>query len=232
MAKYCTNCGKKLEDGEVCTCKKELSFELKESLEQVVELGKGLFLKPVDAIKKYVEHDNIILSIIIIVLGGIVAGLFALTFVKEVIGIALGMIFGSASSIFGSSMNMNISYVPVFFITMFSVIVIYFLQAAITYVIGNKCFKIEFDYKKMVHFFAALSIFTTLALLLSIVGIYLSIYIVYGLFLTASIMTTVVFALSLKKIWKAKEEQVMYTVVITVLTVTLLVLLILPRLLG
>lgn len=231
MAKFCTNCGKKLQEGEVCTCKKEVKVQIKESLKQVLELGKGLFLSPTDTVKKYVEQNNIWLSIILFVLGGLITGVFSLIFVKEMVGIAFGMMFG-ATSLFGSSLTMEIPYFQIFMSTVITVIVIYFVEAAIAYLVLNKCFKIDFDYKKMIHLFAALSIFTTLAFLISIVGIYLSIYIVYGLLLAAGIMTTVVFALSIKKIWETKDEQVMYTVVVTLLTVTLLISLVIPRLFG
>ncbi len=231
MAKFCTNCGKKLQDGEVCTCKKEMKVQIKESLRQVFELGKGLFLSPTDTVKKYVEQSNIWLSIILLVIGGLVSGIFSLIFVKEIVGFALGMMFG-VSSLFGSSLTMEIPYLQIFMSIVITVIIIYFTEAFVAYLMLNKWFKIDFDYKKMIHLFAALSIFTTLAFLISIVSIYLSIYIVYGLLLTAGIMTTVVFALSIKKIWKVKDEQVMYTVVITLLTVTLLILLVIPRLFG
>ena len=234
MAKYCTNCGKKLEDGKECTCVKEknhsVSFDLKESIDQTVVLVKDLFVKPTDAVKHYVSNDNLVLSIILLVLGGIITGLFGMVLVKELVGIALGMMFGGSSSLFGSSIHSEIPYLQVFFITTISVIIVYLIQAAITFVVGNKCFKIEMNYKNMVHLFAALSIFNTFALLISIIGIYISIYIVYGLLLASSIMTLAVLILSLKKVWKMQESHLMYTVLATILLTVFLVLLIVPKL--
>lgn len=235
MAKFCTNCGKKLQDGEVCTCVKEKtsmasSFDVKESIDQTLDLVKGLFLKPTETIKKYVNQDNMILSIILLVLGAVISGLFVLVLLKEVIGVAFGMLFGASQSLFSSSMNMEIPYFKVFLITTLVAVATYFLEALIAFVFSNKWFKVDVDYKKMIHLFAALSVFTSLAFLASILGVYISFYIVYGLLLANFIVRTIVFAISLKEIWNTSEAHTMYTVLGTILITVLLVVLIVPKL--
>ena len=63
MAKFCTKCGKKLEDGKPCDCcKKEVKkevvvesktngFDFNECVNSYIEMVKGIFVKPIDTIK-------------------------------------------------------------------------------------------------------------------------------------------------------------------------------------
>ena len=66
MAKFCTKCGKKLEDGKTCDCQKNKKVEekvvettstqidIKESLMDCINVFKKIFTKPVEAIKEFV----------------------------------------------------------------------------------------------------------------------------------------------------------------------------------
>ena len=62
MAKFCTKCGKPLEDGKKCDCEKENKTE-----EQVVEnnlvdgsldIFKRIFVNPLKTVKKYANGNN------------------------------------------------------------------------------------------------------------------------------------------------------------------------------
>ena len=52
MAKFCTNCGKKLKDGEVCNCKKvEISTkDFNSYMTSLLNVLKGMFVKPIDTL--------------------------------------------------------------------------------------------------------------------------------------------------------------------------------------
>ena len=104
MAKFCTKCGKKLEDGQVCDCeKKKAGAKAAKTEEKVVatetapttgidfnwyansylDIIKGLFTKPVDAIKKYATSKNLGLGLVSMVIACIVMGIFPYCFATE-----------------------------------------------------------------------------------------------------------------------------------------------------
>lgn len=238
MAKFCTNCGRPLNEGEVCNCvantvataSSKASFDAKDSMNVVMTLIKGLFTKPVEAIKEYINSDNTILSSILIVLSGIATGLFGIVLVKEVFGSIMGLFMGGYSSLLTGSLNMEIPYFKIFLLVAIAVIIVYFLQAAIAYVVANKFFKIDMNFKNMMHLFAAISVFTTLAVLVSILGVYVSMYIVYACLFASSIFTTVVLALTLRETFKAEASHVMYVIFSTMFIVTAITLFVVPKL--
>ena len=60
MAKFCTKCGKKLEEGQVCSCEAKATkatssnnggFDVKECANSYLDMLKGIFTKPVETIK-------------------------------------------------------------------------------------------------------------------------------------------------------------------------------------
>ncbi len=96
MAKFCTNCGKKLEEGKTCSCKKETkevaatevkessnkkvvvdtTVDTKEITNNVLEIVKGIFTKPVETCKKYATVKNIKLGYILLALSALASALF------------------------------------------------------------------------------------------------------------------------------------------------------------
>ena len=65
MAKFCTNCGKKLKDGEVCNCKKvEISTkDFNSYMTSLLNVLKGMFVKPIDTLKSFIADSNFVFSI-------------------------------------------------------------------------------------------------------------------------------------------------------------------------
>ena len=74
MAKFCTKCGSKLVDGKCPNCENKKSevpttgFDMNE----MIEVVKGMFTKPVDTIKEVVENENITISSILIGINAII----------------------------------------------------------------------------------------------------------------------------------------------------------------
>ena len=58
MAKYCINCGKELKDGNSCDCKKEIFMVQNEIVNKIVQLFKGMFIKPIDTIRDNTKSEN------------------------------------------------------------------------------------------------------------------------------------------------------------------------------
>ena len=88
MAKYCTKCGKKLEEGQKCDCdkKEKVNAEVVEEKEVItinndmlndyVEVVKGMFTHPVDTMKEYSKRSKFNLALIMILINCLISGLF------------------------------------------------------------------------------------------------------------------------------------------------------------
>ena len=65
MAKFCTKCGKEIEEGKTCSCEKEVKREtskteidIKESFIDCLNIIKKIFVKPFETVEKFaVEFD-------------------------------------------------------------------------------------------------------------------------------------------------------------------------------
>lgn len=227
MAKFCTNCGKKLKDGEVCDCTKTNeveTFDVNGILKKSLEVLKGIFTKPVDTLKKYVKGNDFLLSVIFVVIAGISTGLLTLALVKVIMSsVATALGYGLSYGL--GSISNEIPYFRVFLVTAIISVGIYFLEALVLWLITGKCLKEKVDYKKAFNLLAPISIYTTVAMLLSILGAYISLYIVIALIGASGIMNLVSIALGVKEVFKVDANKVAYVLVGSKL-ITLLILVI------
>lgn len=86
MAKFCTKCGKKLEEGKVCECtvvSQTVDTSIKGSFVECLNVFKNIFTKPFDAIKSFVIENKFIAGIIMIVATALSSGLYKLASLKS-----------------------------------------------------------------------------------------------------------------------------------------------------
>ncbi len=93
MAKFCTKCGKPLEKGKTCSCqektqiKKEVTINYKNVAQDYgklfLELSKGIFIKPVDTIRKNSKKENFVFAIVVLFVSAILSGLLFYCIMKE-----------------------------------------------------------------------------------------------------------------------------------------------------
>ena len=84
MAKFCTKCGKPLEDGKACSCvekeKKEKAvntkIDIKEYSNLFLEVTKGIIKEPVDTIKKHSKKENLLFGSLAVLLNSILTGIY------------------------------------------------------------------------------------------------------------------------------------------------------------
>lgn len=228
MAKFCTNCGKKLTDGQTCDCVKEVevreeAIDLSGLFTKGITVIGNMFKKPIDTVTKYSKEDNFMLSIIYVVFAGISVGLFSLTVIKGIYTAIYGVsALGSMSSLLSAS-TPTIPYFKYFMITTLLSVGVYFLEALVLWLTVDKGMNKKLDYKKALNIIAPISIFTTVAFLLSIVGIYLSIYIVILLIMAAAIMNMTTIAISLKESLKLDGNKIPYIMVGMILITTIVI---------
>ncbi len=192
MAKFCTKCGKKLEEGKKCECenKKEKgiekqentsttsNFDIQSCFDSYVEILKNIFTKPVDTIKKFATEDNFILGLIALFINSLVTGGLVYFIAKESIGaITAGM--GYSSLLFGIG-AFEIPFLKVVLYGTVFMVVHFLMTALMLFVIVNSILKDNLTFKKATSLVGVCSIFTTVttlvAILLTFVSMQLSIY--------------------------------------------------------
>ena len=92
MAKFCTKCGKKLEEGKKCSCSKvevvkeetvTIGTNANEIVNSLIDIVKGIFVKPIDTIKKYSDDANMVLGFILIAITSLITGIMGYLFTKS-----------------------------------------------------------------------------------------------------------------------------------------------------
>lgn len=182
MAKFCTNCGKKLVNGK-CDCeKKETKEEVitngSDLINEYIDAIKGIFIKPVDTMKKYTKKANLTLSVIMVVLNSIIFGLFAYLFVKENVGAIMPYAYLGGYEVPAS----------VFFIFFLLMLVFFFCLAGLLYLFTNKIMKTDSNFKELMTLISVNSVFTTITTLLALIFIFINIWVASFIILVSSLI--------------------------------------------
>lgn len=211
MAKYCSNCGRKLKEGETCNCKENKdSFDIKDWVDKALELFKGMFTKPVVTMKNFIKEENFNLANVIIVIIGIFSGLFAMLFTKE----TTGSFYGGLSPLMPGA-YFEIPYFKIFIITTIMVIGVYYLQSLILYLVVGKIFKAEVGYKGSFNLLTSLAIFSLTGILISVIGVLISPVLVLLIIALVSLFTITNFVLGIKEVIGLNDSKSVYTIVLT-----------------
>lgn len=180
MAKFCTKCGKKLEEGKACECETK---EVKEKtivtnntmVNDYLEVLKGMFTKPLDTMKDYAKRSKFNLGLIMLLLNAIIFGLFIFLFAKEGMNGVYTMIYGK-SSLFGNvTKNVEIP-IKIFFISTLMMVVYHFLLGGFIHFISTTILKKESDLKKTYSLIGCAATITTATTLLALIFIYVNIW--------------------------------------------------------
>ena len=176
MAKFCTNCGKKLVDGKPCDCEKKEEKKVVETevvmtsssdlVNEYLEALKGIFVKPVDTMKKFTKKANLTLTVIMLLLNSIIFGLFVYLFAKESVGSALSSIY----YISGRGYEVPAS---VFFGAFVLMIVFFFCLGGLLHLIAN-LMKKESDFKEIMALIGVNAVFTTVTTLVALVFMFIN----------------------------------------------------------
>lgn len=168
MAKFCTKCGKKLEEGTICDCQvndvkqkavvaSNVNIDLKESSLDCVNVFKKIFTKPVEAIKEFVCDNKFVAGIIMVVVAAITSGLYKIAALKSMYSSSSAGSFNSGdfSSLLESALSGGLSssepeYLKEFFTSFGTSLVEYALIALLGYLIISKLFKGTATWKQMI----------------------------------------------------------------------------------
>ena len=226
MAKFCTKCGSKLVDGKCPNCENKKSevpttgFDINE----MIEVVKGMFTKPVDTIKEVVENENITISSILIGINAIIIALFCCLGSKELIGV-----FTSTSG-FSSLMatSIEIPYARIFFTTLVTVLVTYAILAGLFYLVADKLFHGNSSYKKMITYLGITSIILSTTMLGTIVLMYVSVQLMLLFLLCGLVLSNVYMIQGFRYTAEIDKNKIGYTYGLVYLIILIITMFIIP----
>lgn len=185
MAKFCTNCGKKLKDGEKCDCTPSVMENA--DVQRVLDICKGMFVKPIDTMKEFTKKSNFTLSMIFVGVLSVIAGLFAMSILKN----AYSLMMGSMGMYSFRSMSVDIPYAKTFFTVLIVLFVLSFIYTGILYLVNTKIFKREADFKEVYALYGVTSIITSGVMLVSTILLFLNVTFALVIVVLGSMLSTV-----------------------------------------
>ena len=236
MAKFCTKCGKALNEGEVCNCVQTVqpvaatATQGNGLVNDCINIVKNFFKKPVDTLQGNINENNFTSALVMIVLNGLAMGLFVVVLLKEVLGSLTSLFtmgsYGSYASLMGSSYSVEIPYFKYFIIVAIVGIVMQLLLGAAAYLISDKMFKGNTNIKKMITLFGFSSIILTAGLLVASICLFINATLGLFVYALASVLNTYYICKGLEFSCKTDRNKLGYVLVLTyaaVLLVTYLV---------
>lgn len=224
MTKFCTNCGKELIDGKCdCVKKSDVGVTSDDLASKFMDIVKGLLKKPVTTIKENTTEDNFSFGLILLAISACVTGLFTYFFIKD----------GSSVISFVRLYGMfDVPFLRVFIASSITSAIWYAVLGFVTYLFANKLFKLEVTVKEIFTMLGILSVIMSLALIVSIILVYVSVKLMLLLIVVASLFYSIYFILGLKEVTGIDKDKLAYLYVPSILTAVFIVYYVLPRLLN
>lgn len=213
MAKYCTNCGKKLKEGEKCDCKKEVNVMDNDTIKKLTNLCKGIIYTPIDTMKEFTKKSNFNLSIVLIAILSFIAGLFSMSLCKNGLNYSLQLSYSGIESMMPRTIE--IPYMKIFFTSLIVVFALSFVYTGLLYLVNSKIFKRESDFKEVYSMYGACSIISSIGLLASAILIFVNVTLGIILLVLTSILNVVYTYHGLKFLGKTDENKYGYIYVLT-----------------
>ena len=188
MAKYCTNCGKKLNEGEVCDCKKD-SIMSNETTQKALDLVKGMIYTPIDTIKDFTKKSSFNLAMILVGVLSVITGLFVMSLCKNGLNYSMQLAYSGINSFMPSSIE--IPYMKIFFTSLVLVFGLSFVYTFILYIVNTMIFKRKADFKEVYSMYGACSIVSSLGILASTILIFVNVSLGMIMFALTSILNVV-----------------------------------------
>ncbi len=240
MAKFCTKCGRPLEEGEVCNCNTNTvvtpvntnnntnNTDYKQYVDKFLDVVKNIFTKPIDTIKKYTSSENSTFGILAILVNCIVMGIFTYLVAKELTGSLSVLGLGSLSSLSGYG-KIELPFFDTF-IRGFLYQGAYLLcLAGMTYLLANKLFKSNFDFKKALSLFGTVSVYNTITVLVILICMYISLKLMLIVLLITSLFYTVYLYHGTKEVCGVEDNKVAFVYVPSISVAIFVVVYLLPK---
>ena len=217
MAKYCIHCGRKLKDGEVCTCQANVSVQTDDMGSNLIDVFKGIFTKPIDTIKKYTDEKNFALSLLLVLVLAVSGALFVISLINNVSSMITSAMGGISMFYSSAPIMSDIPYLKIFFISLIMIVAFAFIFVALLYIVNSVIFNGEKNFKKIFSMYGVNTIITSITLLLS--AIFMFVHVILGLALLAlgSILNMVYVYKGIEYLGVKDENKYGYIYLITTL---------------
>mgnify|MGYP000865444229 CR=1 FL=1 len=242
MSKFCTNCGRPLDEGAICNCLKmqaeeEMTFnsgnlsaqsgtftqqnDFKQFFESMWSIVKMFAKNPIDTIVNTAKTDDIKVGLFFVGVQALIASLTAIILVNRISSSIFGLLFGTMS-LFGS--RFDISYFSIFIKVILAVAVQYFLLIGLFYLGSKFIAKKTGSVKTLMATLGISTIPMTASLLVSlVVGLIVPMVIFYIMIfgIVCSIMLNYI---SLRESYEISENKAAYIVPLSYLVYFFLIL--------
>lgn len=241
MAKFCTKCGKELQEGVPCSCEAQSSpvgntvsqtngtVDMNWYVNSFIEIVKGIFTKPIDTIKNFAKEEYFILGMIALFINSLVTGLMGYLFLKESSQSFTSIMGLSGLSGFGMG-SIEIPFMKVFLIVTLFMVVGFLVSALMIYVMSALLFKANTSMKKCIALVGTCSVLTLITTIVAIICIYISVKLFIIVLLLAGILYLCHLYHGIQVVSDIDENKQGYTFLVSVSVATFIVVYILPKL--
>ncbi len=241
MAKFCTKCGKKLKEGEVCSCEEKTSKKIEKEVDtkeevsnlvnEIKDIFKKFFKKPVKTMKENKKEKNFNVSAILLVITAALAGLFTYCMLQSVVN-TIGTIFGSLISrtglgTFGSN---DIPFLNVFFKVLIYVLVYYVVFILMTFIMLKEVYKEEKRIKELVVYLGQTKPVMIVSLILAVIFAYVQLGVAFAILVAGLIFNLIYLVQSMEDSLDINKEKVAYVLVSSIAVALFVTLYVLPKL--
>ena len=240
MAKFCTKCGKKLEEGEVCNCQ-ETSEVLEDvnaaqpitptvgAFDDFGSILKGSFTNPVSTIKNYNTDSNLIISIIFMAVCSLASGLFVYCLMNSLSSMLAGLFSGFSMLSTSSLSGLNVDFAPVFFKSFFFVAIYFVTLAGMITLMGKVIFKADTNFKKILTAIGLSSVIMICALILGAIFSYVKFGLAFVFLIIGVIFSIIYLAFATSESLNVTKDKVAYALVPSIAVALFVMLYILPK---
>ena len=236
MAKFCTKCGKPLEEGQVCDCQSTVSqnqtvggtnVDLNSGINDFINIAKGIFTKPVDTVKEYSKSNKGLLGIIAILINCVVSGFFFYFLCDKALG-GMASLFGGG---YGSLMSgsYNLPFGRLFFMGFLMLLFWFAVCGLVLYAIANPILKDKVDIKAIFALVGVCSVFTTITTLVAWIFVFVKVWIALVVLLIAAGFYLTHLYQGLSDITKIEKNKLVYTFMPAVAVATFVMVYIVPK---
>lgn len=236
MAKFCNKCGKPLVDGKCPDCenkREETEVVVTESDlgNELLDIIKNIWQKPIQTIKKHTEESNIAITLIILAISIVIGGLFTYFYTNSLFkGItsdvnswltSIAMLTGEDYS--AATTTINTPFFSLFISGVLTATLGYVFFILLAKLFVGVIFKGKATLKEYASVISLASIFSTVATLISIIIGFISYKVASFIYLAGLIVFIVMVVQSFIDILKAKEDRLGYAVSLAIIFTYILV---------
>jgi len=208
MAKFCSNCGKKLEEGKICDCKQNAGVIDNELVSKGINIIKNIFVKPIDTIKEYTHAKNFTFSLILTAIMSFLTALFMMPVVKEFSVLIYGV---SEMTLYNSFVQaIEIPYLKIFFGSFIISFALTFVFTGVLYLTNTIMFKGKADFKTIYSLYGVCSIITSASLAVGTILVFLNVILGLIVLLSGIVLNMIYMIYGVKFIGPKDENKFGY----------------------